>query len=91
MLIHLESGNCASKVTEEEIDDIARECYQSRKYRLDGLGDRRWLYKCPSCQVGFSKLSSLYQHAEDTPLCFFPVNARGCLAKLEHFIACNLQ
>lgn len=87
MLIHLESGKCASDVTEEEIDNLARECYQSRKYINDGLEDGRWLYKCPSCEGEFSKLSALYQHAEDVPPCSSPINGHGCLAKLQRFIA----
>ena len=39
MLVHLESGNCASGATEDELDNMAHECYQSRKYINDGLED----------------------------------------------------
>lgn len=90
MLIHLESGNCASNVTEDEIDNMARECYQSRKYINDCLEDGGCVYKCPSCEGEFSKLSALYQHAEDVPTCSSPINGHGSLAKLELFIARSL-
>ena len=53
VLIHLQSGNCASAITEEEIDGLARRCYQSRKYINDGC--EGWIYKCPRCEIEFSK------------------------------------
>lgn len=90
MLIHLETGSCASNVTEDEIDDMASEFYQSRNYINDGLEDGGWLYKCPSCEGEFSKLSALYQHAEDVPPCSSPTNGHGCLAKSERFIGRSL-
>jgi hypothetical protein len=90
MLIHLESGNCASDTTEEEIDDIAHDCYQSRKYINDDPEDGWQLYRCPSCETRFSKLSALYQHAEDAPPCSSPLKGDGCLAKLERFVARRL-
>ncbi|PTU25586.1 hypothetical protein P175DRAFT_0554817 [Aspergillus ochraceoroseus IBT 24754] len=89
MLIHLESGNCPSRATEEEIDNIARKCYQSRKYIISEDGG--WLYRCPSCSKEFLKLSALYQHAEDTPRCSFLSKGHECLAKLEHFIARSIH
>ncbi|PLB48185.1 hypothetical protein P170DRAFT_410888 [Aspergillus steynii IBT 23096] len=90
VLIHLESGSCPSNITEEEIDEIAHECYQNRKYTNEGLEDGGWLYKCPHCEIEFSKLSGLYQHAEDVPSCSFLIKGYGCLAKLERFIARSL-
>lgn len=90
MLIHLESGKCASGVTEDELDNMACECYQNRKYINDGLEDGGWLYRCPSCEGEFSKLSALYQHAEDVPPCSYLINGHSCLAKLERFIARSL-
>jgi protein-arginine kinase activator protein McsA len=91
MLIHLESGSCASDTTEEDINDIAHDCYQSRKYINDDLKHGGWLYRCPSCEMKFPKLSALYQHAEDVPPCSSPLNGHGCLAKLERFVARRLQ
>lgn len=91
MVIHLESGNCASEVTEDEIDEIARECFQSLKYIDDDLEGGGWTYICPSCDKNFSKLSALYQHAEDVSLCSHSMKGHGCLAKLERFIASRLR
>jgi hypothetical protein len=39
MLIHLESGSCALDTTEEDIDDIAHNYYQSWKYLDKDLKD----------------------------------------------------
>ncbi|KAF5858308.1 hypothetical protein ETB97_004588 [Aspergillus alliaceus] len=41
VLIHLESGGCSSNITEDEIGNFARECYQSRKYIDDELEEQR--------------------------------------------------
>ncbi|KAE8388155.1 hypothetical protein BDV23DRAFT_174102 [Aspergillus alliaceus] len=41
VLIHLESGGCSSNITEDEIGNFARECYQSRKYINDELEEQR--------------------------------------------------
>ncbi|KAE8371987.1 hypothetical protein BDV26DRAFT_274975 [Aspergillus bertholletiae] len=90
-LIHLESGGCLSNITEYDIDDLAREFYQSRKYINDELEARGWLYTCPHCVTEFSKLSTLYQHAEDVPSCSYFTKDHGCLAKLERFISRNLE
>lgn len=86
MLIHLETGRCASQTTEEILDDIADECPQSRKYII---GNRRcgWIYACPSCDSKFRKLSALYQHAEDVAGCEDILYGVGCLAILMRFIA----
>lgn len=90
MLIHLESGTCASEVTEEEIDDIARRCFQSKQYIDDTLANGDWTYMCPSCDKAFFKLSALYQHVEDVAPCSPMSQGNGCLAKLERFIARSL-
>lgn len=90
VLIHLESGSCPSSITEEEIDKIACEFYQSKKY-INEEFDGGWLYKCPHCEMEFSKLSALYQHVEDVPSCSFLINGHGRLAKLERFITRSLR
>ncbi|KAL3456781.1 hypothetical protein BJX64DRAFT_270116 [Aspergillus heterothallicus] len=83
MLIHLESGACASQMTKDEIDDLAHECYQSRKFINDPANDGEgWMYKCPSCYREFLNLSGLYQHAEDVQVC-----GHACLDKLQVWIA----
>ncbi|KAF9894431.1 hypothetical protein FE257_007934 [Aspergillus nanangensis] len=86
MLLHLESGGCKSKVTEEDIDEIAREFHKSGSY-IRGSSDDGWQYKCPMCKKAFSTLSALYQHAEDSPRCA----GQDCLTELEIFIACRLE
>jgi protein-arginine kinase activator protein McsA len=91
VLIHLESGGCSSNITEDDIDDLARECYQSRKYINNELEDGGWLYTCPHCDTEFSKLSALYQYAEDVPSCSYLAKDHGCLTKLERFISRNLE
>ncbi|BCR98405.1 putative C2H2 finger domain protein [Aspergillus luchuensis] len=88
MLIHLESGACQSGVSEETIDDLATECYQSRKYIVGTDGD--WQYECPDCERQFWQLSALYQHVEDVPACSYLATGDGCLAKLERFMASRL-
>ena len=90
MFIHLESWNYASDVTEEEIDDIAHDYFQSRKY-IHGLKDGGWTYMCPTCDKKFLKLSAVYQHVEDIAVCSSAVKGHNCLAKLERLIAQNLQ
>ena len=80
-----------SEVTEEEIDDLARQCYQSGKYINTGFEGEEWSYMCPNCDYTSAKLSALYQHAEDVSLCSSLLSGNGCLAKLAHFIARSLQ
>jgi hypothetical protein len=84
MLIHLESGSCDSGTSVGGLDQIALECYQSRKY-LTNLEDE-YPYFCPGCQVEFTTLSGLFQHAETVPLCERYTVFPECLAKLERFI-----
>ncbi|RAL06605.1 uncharacterized protein BO97DRAFT_401671 [Aspergillus homomorphus CBS 101889] len=89
MLIHLEAGNCLSGVTEGKMDSIAHEFHRSWKYIVSEDGG--WLYKCPSCEKEFSKLSALFQHVEDIPMCSFLSRGHGCLAELERFVARSLE
>ncbi|KAL3256745.1 hypothetical protein ABHI18_007350 [Aspergillus niger] len=91
VLIHLGSGGCSSNITEDDLDDLARECYQSRKYINDELEDGGWLYTCPHCVTEFSKLSALYQHAEDVPSCSYLAKDHGCLVKLKRFISRKME
>jgi hypothetical protein len=80
-----------SEATEEEIDDLARQCYQNGKYINTGLEGDEWPFKCPSCDYKFAKLSALYQHAEDDLPCSSLLSWNGCLAKLARFIDRSLQ
>lgn len=83
MLIHLESKNCAFKMTKNKIDNITREYFQSLKYINNNLKDRRWIYFYLSCDKDFAKFLILYQHTEDVLRCFYLVEGYSCLAKLE--------
>ena len=87
----IESGGCSSNITEDDLDDLARECYQSRKYINDELEDGGWLYTCPHCVTEFSKLSAIYQHAEDVPSCSYLAKDHGCLVKLKRFISRKME
>jgi hypothetical protein len=80
-----------SEVTEEEIDDLARQCYQSAKYISTSFERDEWSYRCPNCDYTSAKLSALYQHAEDILLCSPLLSGNGCLAKLARFIDQSLQ
>ncbi|GFF49482.1 hypothetical protein IFM58399_08566 [Aspergillus lentulus] len=86
MLIHLESGRCPSGTDIDDINRLARECYQSRKY-IDTEGD----YVCPGCDKFCSKLSGLFQHVEDSLSCSYLKESGQCLAKLEHYISWKVQ
>ncbi|KAL2003491.1 hypothetical protein VTN02DRAFT_3700 [Thermoascus thermophilus] len=88
MLIHLESGNCDSGTDCNEINDLAVTCFQHKKYSTD-IADY-YPYFCPCCSRQFRLLSGLYQHAETTPGCKYLLEQPYSLAKLEHFMACNL-
>ncbi|KAI9928228.1 hypothetical protein ASPWEDRAFT_170774 [Aspergillus wentii DTO 134E9] len=83
MLIHLEFGNCSSGTDKSRIYKLAHQCYQRKKYTT---GDDLHPYKCPGCDSWYSRLSGLYQHAEDVPGCSEWLEAPKCLAKLRHFI-----
>ncbi|KAK9555901.1 hypothetical protein V6000_008619 [Aspergillus fumigatus] len=86
MLIHLESGSCPSGTDIDDINRLARQCYQSRKY-IDTAGD----YICPACDKFCSKLSGLFQHVEDSLGCLYLKEGGQCLAKLEYYISWNVR
>lgn len=90
MLIHLESGNCASFCDMDDIDDMALDCHHNRDYVEDSKWPT-WAYICPTCESEFGMLSALYQHAEAVPLCSSPLNGKGCLARLQRFLGRNLD
>ena len=76
MIIHLESGTCDSGITAIDVNESAAMCYQwkaylDKDYRDDLLNrcdlgleyyEPLYLYKCPKCDTGFTKLSGLFQH-----------------------------
>ncbi|KAG2025199.1 hypothetical protein GB937_002960 [Aspergillus fischeri] len=86
MLIHLESGSCPSGTDIDDINRLARQCYQSRKY-IDIDGD----YICPGCDKFCSELSGLFQHVEDSLGCLYLKESGQCLAKLAYYISWNVR
>lgn len=86
VLIHLESGTCASGTNEQSINYIARNNCLSAEFTIDNSKGGGWAYFCPECERQFGKLSGLYQHAEDVPDCFYLAQADGHLAKLRRLI-----
>lgn len=56
---HLESSNCESGITRQNIEEFATEFLKARD--VEGLS-------CPSCDKVFSRMCDLMQHAE-TPSC----------------------
>src|SRR5436190_5839239 len=84
MLIHLESGSCASATDIDKVDNLAFECYQHSKYST-GIDDD-FPYFCPSCEREFQTVSGLLQHSETVPNCQDHVRYPGCLGKLENFM-----
>ena len=61
MMIHLESGNCKSQVTIDDIDTWALEGHRSWTY-VNQEGSTR--YKCPTCGSPLDYISGLMQHLE---------------------------
>lgn len=61
MMIHLESGNCSSQVTNDDIDNWTLQYSQLNRY-IDPQAANR--YECPRCENQFSYLSGLLQHLE---------------------------
>ena len=76
MILHLEAGTCPSGIDRIDLNESAAMCYQwaafiDREYRselLDRESLQGWYcgpvypFKCPECDVNFSKLSGLFQH-----------------------------
>lgn len=76
MIIHLESGTCSSEIDILDLNESAALCYQWKEYldedyREDLLSrvdiedeyeDTVYPFKCPKCDVDFTKLSDLFQH-----------------------------
>ena len=62
MLLHLEGGFCCvAQLYEEDVTDIAIECYGSRRYLSSNPS---FPFECPTCGTEFRVMSALLQHAE---------------------------
>ncbi|KAJ4356568.1 uncharacterized protein N0V89_004602 [Didymosphaeria variabile] len=98
MIIHLESGACESDIDYLDLNSSAAECYSWAQfihtdYRDDMLAscDLKRMYqgtvfpyKCPDCDSGFPKLSSLFQHV-DSSACDQTLN-EGAIGHLSRFL-----
>ena len=62
MVLHLEAGTCESGADRDRVDDIAFECYQSKKYTCKDNPDS--YFECPTCSKPFIWMSGLLQHVE---------------------------
>ena len=85
-MIHLESGQCASNVSCEDIHEWAFQCYQHKEYTVDDDGDL--CYWCKACKKDFEYVSGLFQHIE-TPTCGARNN--GYFAKLKKYIVNQVE
>ncbi|KAK1456214.1 hypothetical protein CTAM01_17223 [Colletotrichum tamarilloi] len=82
MVLHLEAGSCPSGVNSEDVDDIAKECTQSQHYIST---DANFDYCCPQCQVPFTWMSGVLQHAE-SDACDIGLGRHSQLGKFLHFL-----
>lgn len=76
MILHLESGSCGSGIDIHDLNESAARCdqwkaYLDEDYRDEFLnrdheqsvqGDLIYPYRCSQCEVGFTKLSGMFQH-----------------------------
>lgn len=82
VMIHLESGSCASSVVNDDIDSWAFKCRQHRHY-TNGLADEP-CYRCPVCESNFRSVSALFQHIE-SPAC--DADYQGAIHELQRYLA----
>ncbi|KAH8686745.1 hypothetical protein BGZ61DRAFT_453566 [Ilyonectria robusta] len=83
MVLHLETGGCASGTNRSDVCDIAFDCYQSGHYTCDD--DRDFDFSCPTCDVPFLFMSALLQHAE-SEACDETLEWYTALGKFLHFL-----
>jgi hypothetical protein len=82
MVLHLEAGSCVSDIVADDVDDIARDCYQSRHYTSD---DPVYDFCCPGCECPFSYMSGVLQHAE-SDACDVNLGKNTALGKFLHYL-----
>lgn len=61
MVLHLQTGFCASGVDSDLVADLAFECHQGESYTSN---DPDFDFECPTCQTPFASMGALLQHAE---------------------------
>lgn len=61
MLLHLETGTCASGADRYFVSDIGRRCYRAFHYISYSSG---YPFQCPTCETPFGLMSGLVQHVE---------------------------
>jgi hypothetical protein len=61
MLLHLETGTCASTIDRYYVLRVGRECHRAFYYISVTPG---YAFQCPTCETPFSLMSGLAQHIE---------------------------
>lgn len=61
MLLHLETGTCASGANRYSVLNAGRKCYRAFYYISVTPG---YAFQCPTCETPFSLMSGLVQHVE---------------------------
>ena len=76
MIIHLESGACDSEIDMIDLNESAAMCFQWKAYLVEEYRDELlscrdlsieysetvYPFKCPECDIVFTRLSGLFQH-----------------------------
>ena len=83
MVLHLEAGTCDSGVDSDRVNEIACECYQSKKYTRND--DSGYDFECPTCSKPFTLMSGLLQHVESDN-CDEELDRWQPLGKFLHFL-----
>ncbi|KAJ5021275.1 hypothetical protein J3E73DRAFT_434834 [Bipolaris maydis] len=78
MIIHLEAATCASGINIRDLNQSAAMCFQWKSY------GRVYPFRCPGCELSFTKLSGLFQHVYSNA-CRQDLH-EGKMAKLIHWL-----
>lgn len=85
VLLHLERSRCVSS---KKIKRLASEFDQNSYYGTTFINDNSKYY-CENCDLTFDRLSSLFQHVEDTPNCSY-FDHQSDLPSLAEYIFDNI-
>jgi hypothetical protein len=86
MILHLEAGTCESSTDLGIINQLAFECYQAEHY---GSENRDFDFECPNCEVPFTFISGLLQHAENGH-CDYLLKKKGALHIFLRFVTSRI-